>query len=116
MGSLVGGILGIAGTGAQAAGSEAGRETTIEGAKTQARIESAKRKASQGEFERQIERQQPFLNVGTQALPLFANAISNRGQDVSGLPSTQIQSDLITQFLGEYHLPLRKADSEAYTG
>lgn len=84
----------------QGAGAETARATTLEGAKTQADIERQSREAQTRQFEKQIERQQPLLDVGNLALPQFIEALSNRG-DASGLPATQIQSDLISQFLGD---------------
>lgn len=91
----------VLGVGGQIAGQQAARETTEAGARGQADIEKLRREASQREFKRQAARQQPFLDVGTQALPEFISAISGRGGDVAGLPATQIQGDLISEFLGE---------------
>lgn len=91
----------LAGLYTQYAGGEAARATTEAGARSQAEIESLRRDAAQKEFERQIARQQPFLDVGGEALPELVSAISNRGGDVTGLPATQIQGDLIAEFLGE---------------
>jgi hypothetical protein len=82
-------------------GGAAARETAEAGARTQAEIEKLKRDALQKEFKRQIERQQPFLKAGVEALPEFISAISGRGGDVMDLPATQIQGDLISEFLGE---------------
>lgn len=90
----------IFGIGAQVAGAEGARAATKEGAKGQAVIEGLKREALQKQFEKEIERQQPFVDVGVEALPQFTEALANRG-DVSGLPATQIQGDLITEFLGD---------------
>jgi len=97
MGSLIGVIGGVAGQASGQAGAAATSEAT---ALSQARIEEQKRLANQREFDRQITAQQPYLDVGEMALPDFIEAISNRG-DVSGLPSTQIQSDIITDFVGD---------------
>lgn len=90
----------ILGIGAQALGSEEERKASLKGAKTQAEIERLSRESEKRQFEKQIARQKPFLEVGEIALPRFIEAISNRG-DISGLPATQIQGDLIAEFLGE---------------
>lgn len=91
----------LAGLYTQYAGGEAARATTEAGAQSQAEIEGLRREAAQKEFERQIGRQQPFLDVGGEALPEFISAVSGRGGDVAGLPATQIQGDLIAEFLGD---------------
>lgn len=90
----------ILGIGVQAASAEGARAATEEGARGQARIEALKREALQKQFEQQIERQQPFLEAGVKALPQLTEAISGRG-DVSALPATRIQGDLIAEFLGD---------------
>ena len=51
-------------------------------------------------FGEQIQRQQPFLEVGRQALPELVESISGRGE-VSQLPATRIQGSLIEEFLGD---------------
>lgn len=81
-------------------GQQQAQAATEEGAVAQARIEALKREALQEQFEKQIARQEPFLEVGVEALPQLTEAISGRG-DVSGLPATQIQGDLIAEFLGD---------------
>jgi hypothetical protein len=92
-------IVGLGSIGAGAIGEDQAREGSVEGARTQANIEGLGRAASEKEFGKQIVRQQPFIDVGTRAINPLIEAISNRG-DVSGLPATQIQSDLISDFLG----------------
>lgn len=88
------------GIGAQAGAGRAAQKTSVAGAEAQAEIEGLRRDAAQKEFERQIGRQQPYLDVGGKALPEFISAISNKG-DASDLPATQIQGDLIAEFLGD---------------
>jgi hypothetical protein len=98
MGSLIaigGGVL------SKGAGQAAASATTEAGAESQARIEQRKRDATTREFNRQVARQQPYIDAGKMALPEFIEAISNRGTDVSNLPGTRIQSDIINEFLGE---------------
>ncbi len=90
----------ILGIGAQAGAGRAAQKTSVAGAEAQAEIEGLQREAATKEFDRQISRQQPFLDVGGQALPEFISAISNKG-DAAGLPATQIQGDLIAEFLGD---------------
>ena len=97
---LLAALPAVIGIGTQAGAASAAKATTEAGARSQADIERLRREAAQREFERQTARQQPFLDVGVQALPEFISAISNRG-DVSGLPATQIQGDLIAEFLGD---------------
>jgi hypothetical protein len=92
-------VVGLGSIGAGAVGQQQAQAGSIEGAKTQAGIERLGRAASKEEFDKQIVRQQPFIDVGTRAIDPLTQAISNRG-DVSGLPATQIQSDLISDFLG----------------
>jgi hypothetical protein len=70
------------------------------GAEQQAAQERLAREFAQEQFEKQIERQEPFRQVGVQALPQLVESIAGRG-DVSGLPATQIQQSLISEFLGE---------------
>lgn len=88
------------GIGAQAGASRAARKTSEAGAKTQAEIEKLQREASKRQFDKRLERQKPYLEAGTEALPEFIDAVSNRGE-VSDLPATRIQGDLISEFLGD---------------
>lgn len=97
MAGLAVGLGSILATGA---GQKAGTEGTVSGSRAQAGIERLGREASSRQFGRQIARQQPFIDVGTRALPQFIESLSNRG-DVSGLPATTIQSGLISDFLGD---------------
>lgn len=84
----------------QAGASESAREASLAGAEAQARIEGRKREFAKEQFEKEIERQEPFRAVGEEALPMFMEAIAGRG-DVSDLPATRIQGDLIAEFLGD---------------
>jgi hypothetical protein len=93
------GLSAVLGIGAQAAGQESARETTVAGAESRAKIDEMGREAAQREFQRQIERQQPYLDAGVSSLPEFIRAIENKA-DVSELPATRIQSSLISEFLG----------------
>ena len=99
MAAWLGLLSSIGSLGAQAAGSASANASTIEGARTQAGIEAQNRAAQTRQFDQQIARQQPYVDVGKRALPDFINALSNRG-DVSNLPATQIQGGMISDFLG----------------
>jgi hypothetical protein len=93
-------LIGVgASVGASAFGQKESDKASIEGARTQARIEEISRQAGEDEFQKQMARQQPFIDVGTRALPMFQRAISNRG-DASGLPTTAIQQDFVSDFIG----------------
>ena len=75
-------------------------ESLEKGTQQQAEQEAISRGIQQQQFEGQIARQQPFLEAGQLALPQLVESISGRG-DVSGLPATQAQRGMITDFLGE---------------
>jgi|GEM_PF-4864376 hypothetical protein len=94
--SIIGGVISSRGQKSAAQAQQAGQQ---EGIAEQARIEQANREFQQRQFDKQIERQQPFVDVGEMALAQLPAAISNRG-DASQLPATQIQAGLISDFLG----------------
>lgn len=97
MGGLVASIGSI---GASGLGGMQQNKSQLQAAQTQAEIERMSRDFSRRQFQKQIDRQQPFVDVGTQSLPALIESISNRG-DVSTLPATQTQGALISGFLGE---------------
>lgn len=68
----------IASMGAQAMGGETGRAATVEGAKSQARIEAMKRAYMTKNFEEDIERQRPFYEAGKAAGLMYTDAIRNK--------------------------------------
>lgn len=84
----------IASMGAQALGGEQARESTIEGARTQAEIERLKRDYAQRTFEEDIERQKPFYEAGKQAGVLYPDAIVNK-LDPTVTGAYQLQKRLI---------------------
>jgi len=71
-------IPALLGMGASAAGAEASREGTVEGAKSQARIEAMKRAYAMKRFEEDLEMQKPFYEAGLQAGVKYGDAIKNR--------------------------------------
>lgn len=97
MASLAGVIGGVV---IQGAGQEKASQTTQAGVETQADIEGLNREFQSDLFDKQIERQQPFVDVGNLALPEFINAIHNQG-DASGLPAATLRRDIVGEFLGE---------------
>ncbi len=74
-------------------------ESQQQGTAEQIRIEGLNRQFQKEEFDKQIARQQPFVDVGNLALPQFIEALSNR-PSAAGLPATQIQGGMISDFLG----------------
>jgi len=62
-------------------------------------MEQESRAFQQEQFDKQLARQQPYLDVGTQALPDFAMAVQNRGREVA-LPVSDIRQGLLSDFLG----------------
>lgn len=90
----------IAGIALSAAGGEAARASTIEGAELQVEQERLGRAFQREQFEKALARQQPFLEAGQEASPLLAMAIRNE-LDTSNLPSTEIQKGLLAAGLGE---------------
>jgi hypothetical protein len=76
--------------GAQAAGAEAARAGTIEGARAQAEQERLAREFQEEQFQKAIERQQPFLEAGQEASPLLTMAIRNELES-SRMPAADIR-------------------------
>jgi hypothetical protein len=68
----------IASMGAQAMGKESARASTIEGAKSQAKIEAMKREYMQKIFTEDIDRLKPFYEAGTAAGIKYGDAIRNK--------------------------------------
>lgn len=92
--SIIGGVI-------QQRGESRAAEAEEAGVRQQLETEALNREFQRRQFERQLERQQPFLEAGTLALPEFIQAIQNRPvTDVAGLPATGIQAGLITEALG----------------
>jgi hypothetical protein len=94
-----GAIAGIVGSiGLSAAGAEAQRATTEEGARLQVAQEELGREFQREQFEKALARQQPFLEAGQEASPLLTAAIRNQltGEQ---LPAAQIQTGLLEESL-----------------
>jgi hypothetical protein len=96
--AAIAGLIGNIGLGA--AGGEAGRSATKEGARLQVAQEELGREFQTEQFEKALERQQPFLEVGQEASPLLSMAI--RG-DLSPdqIRAAEIQKDILAQELGD---------------
>lgn len=90
--SIIGGII-------TSKGEKKAAQEEQRGEQEQLRVEALNREFQEEQFDKQIARQEPFVQAGTEAIDPLIQAISNRG-DVSGLPSTQIQGGLISDFLG----------------
>lgn len=89
----------ITSIGGSAAAGEAGRASTIAGAESQVRQERLGREFQVEQFEKALERQQPFLEAGQEASPLLAMAIRNE-LETSNLPAVEIQKGLVAAGLG----------------
>lgn len=94
------------------AGAREAQASGIEsGAASQAQQEALSREFQREQFGKQIERQEPFRQVGVKALPQLVTAITGREEarptdivdivDVANLPATRIQQGLISDFLGD---------------
>jgi hypothetical protein len=68
----------IASMGAQAMGAETARVSTVEGAKSQARIEAMKREYMTKMFDEDIERLKPFYEAGKSAGVMYGDAVRNK--------------------------------------
>lgn len=68
----------LASMGAGAAGSAEGRTATVDGAKSQAKIETIKREYMTKMFNEDIERLQPFYEAGKSAGVMYGDAIKNK--------------------------------------
>lgn len=90
----------IAQAGAGAAAGETERASTVEGARAQANIEKMSRDFAKERFEKDLERQEPFLEAGREALPELVAAIQNQS-DVTNLPGFTTQQAVRNEFLGE---------------
>lgn len=95
--AAVAGLIGSVGLGAAAG--EAGRAGTVAGVESQVKQERLGREFQTEQFEKALERQQPFLEAGQEASPLLAMAIRNE-LETSNLPAVEIQKGLVAAGLG----------------
>lgn len=94
-------IAGIIGSiGVSAAGSETASASTVAGAETKAEQTRLGQVFQTKQFEKAIERQQPFLQAGQEASPLLTLAIRNE-LETSNLPATEIRKGLVSAGIEE---------------
>jgi len=91
----------IAGQYLSAQGAKAAGKAGLVGAQQQIKTQRQGTEFAMERLGQQIKRQQPFLDIGKQSLANLVSASRGEGEPVTDLPSTQIQRDIITDFLGE---------------
>jgi hypothetical protein len=80
--------------GAQAIGGANAAAATVEGAQAQAGIEKLSREAQKRRFERDIKEQEPFMEAGKKAIPLYQQAVEGKF-DVTQSPMYKMQAQMI---------------------
>jgi hypothetical protein len=91
-------VTGLLSMGSQVAAGEAGRASTVEGAKSQAAIEEKSRAYALQMFEEDIEQQRPFYEAGQAAGVQYGAAVANR-LDPTTSGAYQLQKGLIDEDL-----------------